>query len=140
MRAKEVLCDHPHISHTWSIDDDEDHCILDIPKKSDAGFDITVEVFPDQIVISADGPHYHLNNYQSVDETVMAALGLVRDMLSNGMRVIEYTRNGKPFKWELQSFQNGRWVNEETTGMLSFNFWGKKGSRIFQNDVLPNRL
>jgi hypothetical protein len=54
--AKDILSHHPEVKHTWSIDDDEDHCILDIPKQSEDGFDITVKVFPHEIVVSADGP------------------------------------------------------------------------------------
>ena len=140
LKAKEALSAHPNILHSWSIDEDEDHCILDIPKKSEGGFDIMIEVFPDHIDISADGPHHHMDYHQSIEETVISALALVRDMLSKGMRVIEHTRNGKPYKWQLQSFQKGKWISEETTGMLWFKFLGKKGSRVYQNDVLPNRL
>ena len=137
LRAKEFLSDHPNISHSWSIDEDEDHCILDIPARSETGFDITIEVFPGRIDILAEGYHHHLDYLENADTTVMAALKFMHNMLSTRLRVVEYTRNGKPYKWQLQSCEQGKWITVETTCLLFFNFFGKKGSHVYQNDVLP---
>ena len=137
--AKDILAHHPEVKHAWSIDDDEDHCILDIPKQSDDGFDITVEVFPNEIVVSADGPHIRFDDIKIIEDTVRDVLGLVRDMLSPAMRVVEQVSNEKPYKWHLESFHDGKWIREDTTGILFYNYFGKKTKNIYYNKVLPSR-
>ena len=77
-QAKEALSQHPYIKHEWSIDDDEDHCILDIPEESDSGFPITVEVYPDEITVIASGAHTQLQLEGNPDELAAHALGLRR--------------------------------------------------------------
>ena len=143
--AKNIMVHHPEVKHTWSIDADEDHCILDIPKRSEDGFDITVEVFPYEIIVSADGPHLHFDDIKNddiknIEATVQEALGLIRDMLSPVMRVVEQRSNGQPYKWHLESYREGQWKREDTTGILFYNFFGRKTKNIYQNNVLPRRI
>ncbi len=138
--AKDILSQHPEVKHTWSIDDDEDHCILDIPKQSESGFDIMTEVFPSQIVVSADGPHHHFDDTKNIETTVQEALGLIRDLLSPAMRVVEYRSSGQPYKWHLESCRNGQWQREDTTGLFFYNFFGKRTQNIHQNHILPSRI
>ena len=71
-------------------------------------FDITVEVFPYEIIVSADGPHLHFDDIKNIESTVQEALGLIRDMLSSAMRVVEQRSNGQPYKWHLESFHDGK--------------------------------
>jgi hypothetical protein len=113
---------------------------LDIPKQSENGFDITVEVFPHEIIVSADGPHLHFDDMKNIETTVQEALGLIRDMLSPAIRVVEQRSNGHPYKWHLESFRNGQWQREDTTDILFYNYFGKKSKTIYQNDILPGRI
>ncbi len=138
--AKEILANYPNIRHEWSIDDDNDHCILDIPRQSETGFNITIETFPSEIIVSADGPHHHFDDVKDIKATVDNVLGLVRDLLSPAMRIREIVSNGRPYKWHLESQQHGQWIIENTTGLFSiFALLGKKSERIYQNNILPIR-
>ncbi len=138
-RAKEILSAHPQIQHNWSIDDDEDHCILDIPKVNEDGFDITVEVDCDEIVIRAHGYHQHVDEKDD-NQKIESAFGLVRDLLSTSMRIKEYWVGGSPCRWEAQSSRNGEWVTEATTGLLFRNYFGKRLEKYYQNNILPGRV
>lgn len=138
--AKDILQHHPDLMHTWSIDDDEDHCILVFPKLNNDGFDVTAEVFFDQIIVSADGPHVHFDNLDKIDETVRQALGLIRDLLSPSMRVIELLSNNKAYKWKLELLKNNQWDCIETVGIFLYNYFGVKSKKIYQNKTLPVRF
>ncbi|MCE5323304.1 hypothetical protein LLG46_08315 [bacterium] len=113
---------------------------LHFPKRSDDGFDITVEVFSNEIIVSADGPHFHFDQVESPEDTVNDALGLTRDLLSPDMRILQKCTNGKPYKWSLQVLRNGTWHTEQTMGLLVFNIIGKRSERVFTNRLLPGRL
>ena len=138
--ATDILSHYPDILHEWSIDDDEDHCILYLPKNAHDGFDIIVEVFSTEIIVNTDGPHLHLDLVESPNRTVNRALCLVRDLLSPDMRIVEKCANGKPYKWLVQILRNGNWYTEQTSSLLFFNFIGRRSERIFMNRTLPGRL
>lgn len=137
--AKGILSQHPEVKHSLSIDDDEDHCILDIPKQSDDGFDITIEVFPSGIILSASGAHIHFDDIKEAESTISEVFGLIRDLLSPAMRVVEQRSNEQPYKWYLESLRNGQWQREDANGLLFYNFFGKKTEKIYQNNIMQNR-
>jgi len=138
-RAKEALERHPQVKHEWSIDADEDHCILDIPEQSDSGFPITVEVWPDEIMVMAGGAHTNANPEGKPDELAAHVLGFVRDLLSPAMRIRERLAGGKPYKWAIELQQDGKWETEEWVGLFFYNYFGKKTEKIYQNEILPAR-
>ena len=138
-QAKEVLSHYPQIKHQWSIDDDEDHCILDIPEESDSGFPITVEVNPDEIMVIASGAHTQLFLEDNPDELAAHALGLVRDLLSPAMRIRERLAGGEAYKWAFESYLDGKWLTEEWVGLFFWNYFGKRSEKIYQNKILPPR-
>jgi hypothetical protein len=140
-QAKSALANHPQIKHEWSIDEDEDHCILDIPEQCENGFAITVEVWPTEIMIVGSGAHtqMYLEKYNGADELAAYALGLVRDLLSPAMRILERSAGGEPYKWAFQSYHDGAWRTEELIGLLFWNYFGKRSERIYQNTILPAR-
>jgi hypothetical protein len=138
-QAKEALSHYPQIKHEWSIDADEDHCILDIPEECDSGFPITVEVYPDEIMVIASGAHTNLHLDGNPDELAAHALGLVRDLLSPAMRIRERLAGGEPYKWAFESFRDGEWITAEWIGLFFYNYLGKKTEKIYQNSILPAR-
>lgn len=139
-QAKTALSTISGIQHEWSIDQDEDHCILNFPKKNENGFDITLEVSSREITISAEAAHMHLELSNNAEETSVNALAILRDMLSEDMRIKEYISNGKPYRWDIQVIQNGKWITEESNGLLFWNYFGKKEIRYLSNRLLPGRL
>ena len=138
--GKIALSQCPELKNEWSIDDDEDHCILYIPKVSDDGFDIEVEVNSYGIIVTAEVTHIHFDREDDLEDLCKQALGLIRDMLSEGMRVLQKESNGKPYRWSIQSNSNGQWITEETSGIFFWNYFGKKSERIFTNHHLPIRI
>lgn len=139
-KAKGILAHYPEIKHSWSIDADEDHCILDIPKMAEDGFNIYIEVFADDVIVSANGPHIHYHLGSSVETVVDDALGLVRDLLSPSMRIREFYSNGKPYKWYMELIHDGKWQVEDKTYLIFFNWFGKRTEKYYQNSILPSRL
>ena len=139
-RATDMLSRFSYIVHEWTVDKDGDHCILYFPKQSDDGFDITAEVFSSEIIVDTDGAHFHFDHVKSPKDTVNEVLGLVRDLLSPDMRIVQKCVNNKPYKWSLQALQNGTWHTEENMAFLIFNFFGRRSERVLTNRVLPGRL
>ena len=138
-QAKEALSHFPQIKHAWSIDADEDHCILDIPEQCDGGFPITVEVYPDEVMVTAGGAHTNASPDGKPDELAAHVLGYVRDLLSPAMRIRERLAGGQPFKWAIELKRDGTWETEEWVGLFFYNYFGKKSERTYQNSVLPER-
>ena len=136
------LANSPEVKHTWSIDADEDHCILDISPCSDTGFSIPIEVSPDEITVSMGGAHEHFyREGTSPEELAGSVLGLTRDLLSPAMRVREQRAGGSAFQWHVEALQeDGTWLAEAMTGLLFWNYFGKRSERIYRNDVLPSRV
>jgi hypothetical protein len=138
-QAKQALSHHPQIVHKWSIDDDEDHCILDISEADENGFPITVEVHSEQITVMAGPTHVHLDLDGDADELAAYALGLVRDLLSPATRIHERLAGKTPIKWTLEHLQGGEWTAEEEMGLLLYNYFGRRSERTYQNQILPAR-
>jgi hypothetical protein len=138
-QARGFFAGHPEIQHAWSIDGDEDHAILEITGKGDAGFDIMIEIDTDEITFRGEGWHGHYLCQDPKIEFVASMLGLLRDLLSPSMRIRERLSNGTPYKWTLENFEGGTWVNENTCGVFFWNRFGKKTEKVYCNKVLPSR-
>jgi len=138
-QTKEALSHYPQIKRKWSIDTDEDHCILDIPEQCNGGFPITVEVHPDEIMVMAGGAHTNLHLDHNPDELAAQALGLIRALLSPAMRIRERLAGGKGYKWVFEMYQDGHWITEEWVGLFFWNYFGKRTEKIYQNRILPPR-
>ena len=137
--AKAFLKEYPQIEHTWSIEADEDHCILNIPKKNDRGFDITVEVCADEINLFCEGFHDHYSIEGTPDDFANYFVGFLYNLLSPVMRISEVCSGGVPYKWILESRQQGEWISDSITGLIFYNYFGKRSKRIYQNESLKER-
>ncbi|MGE0267085.1 MAG: hypothetical protein AB7S78_01335 [Candidatus Omnitrophota bacterium] len=133
---KKTLSKHPDITHTWSIDEDEDHCILEIFKQTETGFDIIVEVFPNKIHVNVESSFFDFTNFKSVEDMVQTAWNLIRDLLSPAMRLVEFLSDGKPYKWKVEFYNNGKWKSKSCSSLLFFKYFGKKTKTILQNKVI----
>lgn len=138
-QVKLALSSRPEITHTWSIDADEDHCILSIEGMGDSGYSITVEVWPDTISLSAEGFHSHYDAFEPIDDFLAEFLGILRDMLSPAMRIRERLAGGSPYQWHLENLVDGKWVTESTWGLFLWNWFGRRSERIYINTHLPPR-
>jgi hypothetical protein len=107
---------------------------IKVEPKDEKGFVVSLEVKPGEIIVSSDVWHEHFDKDQE-DE----ALNCFAFMLSNSCRLkIEY-RGQKPKRWTIESFENGNWISDSTTGLFNFNFWSPKRTAYFQNNIIRTR-
>lgn len=112
---------------------------LRLPRADASGFDIALIGNSNDIELAAGGFHSHVDNPADPTELVRGALGFVRDLLTPSMRLREWCSNGVPYRWVLESSRGGAWVAEESTGLLFWNYFGRRTERVFQNNQLPSR-
>jgi hypothetical protein len=127
------------VEHAWFIDGDEDHCLLELKGTKETGFDIDVQVYPETVMLTAEGWHEHYDATQPLEDFVAEMSGRIRDMLSPAMRIREELSFGVPFRWHLENWHAGEWKTESTTGMFFYPWFGTKTEKLFTNVVLPPR-
>ena len=139
--AKAALSKTPEVNHSWSIAPNEARCSLLIPKANEDGFDVVVEVSQHGIVVFGEGAHQHFDTAESThQDKVAAALGLVRDLLSQHMRIRELRAGKSAYRWLMESLHDNGWQTACSTVLLCWNYFGKRSERFLQNTTLPGRL
>jgi hypothetical protein len=133
-----VLNDHPELEHSWKEESDGS-VVLHFPKTPPRGFDISLTGNDVDIVLEAGGFHSHFDDLPDPQELISGALGFVRDLLSESMRLRVRYSNGKAYRWLLESSGSNGWKAKEETGLLFWNLFGEKSEEVFQNDQLPPR-
>ena len=82
--------------------------------------------------VSFEGWH---EDFEDAEEAMnVFALGL-----SDECRLREYRRGRFPYKWTLESWEDGEWVEQSTTGLFLFPFWMKSQVRYLQNKLLTGK-
>ena len=137
-RMKQALASSA-IEHAWYIDDDEEHCLLELKGTPQSGFNIDVHVYSDQVMLSAEGWHDHYPATEPLEDFVAEMSGRIRDMLSPAMRVRERLSLGVPFRWHLENLVDGSWHSESTCGLFFYPWFGTKTEKVFINTVLRPR-
>ena len=139
--AKEAISKYPELQHSWNMNADGVSCSLTFPKQNENGFEILIEVSPNQITVFTVGAHQHFDSPEDSNETkIKTALALVRDLLSSDMRIRELRAGNSAYRWALESLHQNNWRRESSTGLLFWNYFGKRSEKIFQNYTLPTRL
>ena len=135
-RLASALEGFPDLSRV--VRDQGTHMEVEFPKQSASGFDIALEIADAEMRIETDrGWHEYWADPTAQD--VENVLGLVRDMLSAACRLRERRACGSPYRWDLESLVDGVWRRDGTTGLLFWNYFGRRSQRIYQNDALPAR-
>jgi hypothetical protein len=112
---------------------------LRVPKVIESGFDVVVEVSEDQLHIGTDCG-WHTDESGVAPDRLRNWMGLVRDLLSENMRIRQLSAGGSAYSWELQGFDGSKWVSEGSTNLMFFpSFLGKRTEAILQNRTLPPR-
>jgi hypothetical protein len=139
--ANEAISKFPQLNHSWKRNSDNVGCSLTFPKQNEKGFDVMVEVSSSGIIVSTHGAHQHFDSPEdSNDVKTKKALTLVRDLLSSDMRIREFCAGNSAYRWNIEVVQDNQWRLECSTGLLFWNYFGKRSERIFQNFTLPGRL
>ena len=132
-----VLSKHPELRHELS----GDGARLRFPRQAESGFDVEILIDAQGLVVHALGAHEHFAAGAAPPaELCGRALGLVRDLLSPDMRIRETRAGAKPMRWTVESRAGQGWRAEGTTGLLFFNYFGRRSERIYQNHQLPGRM
>jgi hypothetical protein len=98
----------------------------------DTGFDITLYIDTGEYTAYTVA----FGNWHGPFDTEEDALEFVTFGLSKECRMRELTRGNRPYKWIIESYQNGKWKMVQETGILFFPFWKKKTEKIYQNNIL----
>ncbi|HET9300226.1 MAG TPA: hypothetical protein VFO11_09780 [Candidatus Polarisedimenticolaceae bacterium] len=100
---------------------------------------MSLAVSEHEILLATDRG-WHLQQPDPSEQEIAHYLGLVRDMLSTACRLRERRAGGRPYRWELESLVDGAWRQDGTTGLLLWNYLGRRSEHIYQNDTLPARF
>jgi hypothetical protein len=136
--GRSVLASSPEIVHQWSKKSDS--CELRIPASSPNGFDIRLEVSAHTVTLGWGRWHTPFELDAEIETFVENLFGLLRDMLSPDMRIRELWTWPFPYRGFLESFDGTRWSVEQETGLILWNYLGKRSVRIYSNSVLPGRM
>ncbi len=102
------------------------------------GFDILLQMFPKENTLYFGNFHWHFKN---TEEMTNAMLNQLIFGLTGIVRVKEFSKNSKAYKWTLQiQDREGKWLDTETTGLMNFNFWTKTDIKYLQNNLLPKDI
>jgi len=96
---------------------------------SENGFTVMLSLNHGGYTVSFDGWH---EDFKDKEE----ALDCFAFGLSDECRLKEYRRGSFPYKWTVESFVNGRWLQDSTTGLFLFPFWRRPRVRYLQNNLL----
>ena len=141
-RAEEILEDHPGLGHVES-DDEQESVTLTFPRQTEGGFDVIVEATPEEIILFAHGAHVQFDrpyDEENPETQVEEALRLARDLLSPAMRIRERCAVGKPYRWYIEYLDDMQSHAEHETGLLFWNYFGRRSEHIYRNYTLPNRI
>ncbi len=108
-------------------------------KAAEDGFDVSLLPVADGVVVQTS-LGLHVNFEDEPAGAVRDALALARDMLSAQMRIVEHCVGSRPYRWSLERQGVNGWVCEAQTGLLFWNYFGRRRQRTYQNRLLPGRL
>ena len=100
---------------------------------STKGFSVTLaENLGNSYTVLFEGWH---EDFETAEEAMnVFALGL-----SDESRLREYRRGSFSYKWTLESWEDGEWIEQSTTGLIFFPFWMKLEVRYLQNNLLTGK-
>jgi hypothetical protein len=96
-----------------------------------SGFTVWVTDNGDSWTVGFEGWHEEFDNS---DE----ALNCFAWGLSKECRLKTIKRGGKAHKWIAQNFENEKWVDESTTGLIFYPFWRKPEVTYEQNAIIDS--
>ena len=124
---KSKLQKYPHAKY------ESDNASISVFPTSDTGFTVGLVVNRNSCTVSFNGWH---EEFQNEEEAVNCfAFGL-----SSDCRLKEYRRGRFPYKWTVESRENGAWVEDSTTGLFLFPFWMRNECRYLQNNLISREI
>ena len=109
---------------------ESDASSITVSPNSPNGFSVALVVNNSSgYTISFEGWHEEFDDEE--EALSVFALGL-----SDECRLQEHRRGAFAYKWTMECLEDGKWIQQSTTGLLVFPFWMKKSVRYLQNNLL----
>jgi hypothetical protein len=102
---------------------------ITVNPKNKQGFPVTlIDNGNDNFTVSFDFWHEEFENEN--DALNCFAFGLSKDC-----RLKIFKKSNRVIKWIVESNENGKWIEDSTTGLFSLLFWKKSQIEYLQNDL-----
>lgn len=105
---------------------------LTVPAFHENGFDVILLESDRDWMVSYDGWHEHFDNKED-------ALGCFGFAFSEKCRLKVFLCGDSPYKWTVETIENGNWTEMSTTGLIPFTFWRRK-KVVYKQNSLPNGI
>lgn len=128
--AANILSSQKELNVTWNLKNTE----VTIHKANSNGFDVTVSIDEKNLYIFTDNGYHDnwlLSEFKNNNEALDNIFGIVRDMLSENMQIEVLLSNKSPYRWKLQYREENEWIDESTTGLLFWNYFGRRSKNIY---------
>ncbi len=121
---KEKLKKYPELKYQTSEN------YLTIEPKEESNFEVSFAIDgPTSFTVSFEGWH---ETFESKEEAINCfAMGL-----GDKSRLAVSTKGTFPYKWQLETFSEGQWVEDSEVGLFIFPFWRKTTKLLKQNKYL----
>jgi hypothetical protein len=139
--AQGILSRHPTVAHEWTLHTSGKRT-LRLPAVSSNGFDVVIQAETYGLYPYAGDWHgapWDSNMPKmSFAEICEDCLGFVRSLLCSDSSLQVFYSNERPYRWVLSYPLDGGQFSDRT-GLLVFNYFGRRTKRTFQNQQLPPR-
>jgi hypothetical protein len=79
----------------------------------------------------------HFNGWHESFASAEEALNCFAFGLSTDCRLKEYRRGRVTYKWTVEYKEADKWIEDSTTGLLIYPFWGRQEIKYLQNEIVP---
>jgi hypothetical protein len=138
--ARDVLARENRLRHEWATSPDKTRLI--IPRANETGFTVEAQAETYGLYAFAEGWHsaaWELTSQKETSEDLCSQfLGFIRTLLSPDAWLEVRYAGHTPYKWTMTYGVEGS-VEAESTGLLFFNYFGRRSVKVLQNEHLPAR-
>jgi hypothetical protein len=99
-------------------------------------FPTSREGFAVELTAAKNDYMVHFNGWHETFADEEEALNCFAFGLSTECRLKEYRRWRVAYKWTIEYKEADNWIEDSTTGLLIYPFWGKLEIRYLQNDII----
>ena len=139
--AQRIIARYPALAHQWTSEPSGKRT-LRFPAISSTGFEVVIQA--ETYGLYPYAGEWHGAPWDSNTPKMTFAdicedcLGFVRSLLCADSSLQVCYSNERPYRWILSYPVEGRRVSDRS-GLLVFNYFGRRSTRIFQNEQLPPR-
>jgi len=139
--AENFLGDHPSLQFAWKDEIEKRRRTLTVFKRDETGFDVgicceTYGLYP----LAGDwhGTPWDITTPKTTPSILAGdCIRWIHYALTPATRLRVKTSNGLPFKWLFEYQEISDWQTDMETGLIFFNYFGKRDETLFQNHHLP---